>query len=243
MEEIVKICNNQLLLSGKIAIYTMVIPLIVAMIKWRSLNRILRFFFLYCLATLILNLVDLGYVYAVNNYTPFFKHWLEITDYSLNFLAILHQLKSFLLLGFFFSLLLANKNYGKGLWQLSLAISLVAVIAYIVEQGWRNYGVVGPTMLAFFLFATPFFYLWYLSRNSLSLPFPKNPYFLISLGLILPNLIGLILFFIGDSLRENDFCVFARFSIAKNCFVVLELLLFSLAFIRARFANFVEIKR
>lgn len=217
----------------------MLIPIIAALLRWKLLNKPLKLFFFFCLSYLLLNCLDFLYLFAVNNYTAFFGPWLAMTGNSLNFLLILYQLNNFIMLGWFFSLLLDDKNYGHGLKNTSIILSLAAILGYIIEKGWRNFGFFGPTAEAIFLFAIPLFYLWHLSRISHSVPSLKNPYFLISIGLAMPNLIGLFLYFVGDSIRAENFCLFARLSIARNCFVIIGQLLFALAFWRAHFTKYI----
>lgn len=239
MDDIIRICNQQYILSGKIYIFCMLLPVLVGLIKWSSLNKTLKWFFGYCLATLLVNGIELLYLSAANRYQDFFAPWFVITDNSLNFLLILYQLKNFLLLGWFFSSLLLKHGYGRFTWNLSIVLSLLAVAAYIFEQGWRNYGTIAPTLEACFLFVIPLFYLWHLSRTTLAIPFLKNSYFLISLGLALPNLIGLFLYFFAASIQAYDFCLFTRLGIAKNGFEILGQLLFALAFWRAHFTKYI----
>jgi len=232
-------CNLNLILSAKITIFTMVIPIISAIINFSSLNKALKLFFGYCMVNFSINCLELLYTYGVDNYTSFFRPWLVITDYSLNFLLILYQLTTFLFLGWFFSTLLSSFKYKTWIWRLSILLCITAVIAYIIEQGWKNYGVFGPTVEAIYSVVIPLLFLWYLSRKTLGVPLLKNPYFLISLGLAMPNLIGLFLFFIGDSLHANYFCLFARLSIAKNCIMTIGQFLFALAFWRAHFTKYI----
>ena len=240
-EELIKKCNQDLILSGKITIFTMLLPIVVAIIRWKKLNKPLKFFFAYCLATFLINCLELSYLEAVNNYTEFFIPWLEVTNYSLNFFLILYQLKGLLFLGYFFSLLFDAYGYRKIVWNASLILSLIAICTYILEQGWKNFGSYGATIDAIYISILPLSYLWFLTRATYEIPLMKNPYFLISLGLVIPNLIGLFLNFFGTSLQANHFCLFARFAITKNCFEILGQSLLALGFWRASYARFIKI--
>ncbi len=239
MENLIDSCNNSLILSGKIALLSTIIPIVFALLKWKLLTRGLKIFLRYIILYVLLNSLDFIYVYLVDNYTSFFESWLIITGYSLFFLLILYQLNNFLTLGHFFSYLLKERAYGKKIWGLSVFLSLLAILAYILEKGWKNYGTIGPSAEAIYLFIVPLFYLWYLSRATHSIPSLKNPYFLISLGLALPNLIGSFLYFTGDFIQAENFCLFARLSITKNCFYILAQFLFVLAFWRAHFTKYI----
>lgn len=219
-------------------IFCMLIPTMVALSKLQKLNKPLRIFLLYCLITFAVNVTELWYVY--NGGLPILKRWLVFTGGTTNFLLILHQIKNFICLGWFFSLVLSTTLYARWVWNISLLLSIVALIAYLLEKGWINYGTVGPIVETCFLVAVPLFYLWYLSTENLGIPLMKHPYFIIGLGLASVGVVTSLLFFLADPLQDNDFCLFARFSIAKNCFEIMGYLLFALAFWRARYARFLS---
>ena len=240
LTELEQRCNQLAVTFGSYAMFFLLLPILVALFRWKSLNKSLKIFFWFCVATLGLNLLELSYVHAVNNYTDFFMPWLKLTNYSLTFLFILYQIKNFAFLGWFFSDLL--KKYDAGSWIKWLSIGLIvsSIIAYVLEEGWRNFGVFGPTTQAIYLFIIPFFYLWYLFKNTLAIPIVKNPYFWISIGLITPNLIGLFHYFMADTLEEIDICLLARFTIAKNCFEIIGQILLCIGFWRATFAKYLD---
>ncbi len=235
------LCNDLLISFGRATILAMIIPIIAAIIYRKHLNKELKIFLGFCIAALFVNLLESSYIAAVNNYTSFFEKWLAFTDGTTNFFYILYQLKSFIFLGWFYSVLLVGHRYGRWIKILSIFLCLATIVSYIIEKGWRNYGVFGPTADAIFLFVIPLFYLWYLYRINLAVPILKNPYFWISLGLAVPNLIGLFLFFTGDAIYGSDFCLFVRFSIAKNVFLIISQILLFIGFSRARYAKYISL--
>lgn len=239
MTEAEKICNALLINFGKLTLATMILPIIVAFIKLKYLNKILKFFLYYCFATFSLNLLDILYIAAVNNYTDLFDKWLIITDGNVSFSMIIHQLKNFILLGWFYSRLLNEYSIGKWIWKLSLVLCTVVTISYIMEKGWKNYGVFGPTVEAIFLFTVPLLYLWYLYKSNLAFPFTKNSYFWISFGLAVTNLIGLFLYFTGDIILKEDFCLFVRFSTVRNFIEMIAQILLAIGFYHAPYAKYV----
>ncbi|MEL6719068.1 MAG: hypothetical protein AAFO82_02565 [Bacteroidota bacterium] len=245
MTQIEKLCNKLLISSGKVSTIFMLLPIVVAFLRIRYLNKALKVFLFYCIMTFIINSLDILYIYLVNNYTDQFNEWLQFTDGNLSFSMILHQVKNFLLLGWFFNLLLEDHGYkmGEWVWKSSIFLSVSVSISYIVEEGWKNYGFFGPTSEAIFLFVIPFLYLWYLYKSTLSFPVKKNPFFWISLGLATPNLIGLFLYFSGDAIREIDFCLFARFVTAKNGIDIIGQILLAIGFYYAPYAKYVTPKQ
>lgn len=238
MEESIAQINRYLALSGQVAIYMMIIPIIAGLLNWKKLDQALRTFFYYCLCFFLLNGLELLFLHAVEANPAFFDPFLQATGYTLIFSLIAYQLLSFLLLGYFFGLIFAPYGYQKGIWYLSIGLSILAIVAYITEQGWKNYGTFGPTSEAIFVVVLPLAYLWYLSRKTLGQSLLKSSTFLICLGLALPNLLSLIIFFTGDQLYEENFHLFAKLSILKNFFMLAGLLLFALGFWRARTTSF-----
>jgi len=232
-------CSEWLVLSGTVAIASMVIPIVFFILNRKEKQYVLFLFFIYCLATLSINTLELVYYKLIESYKDSFRPWLEITDYQLVFFQILHQLKNFALLGWVYSKLIKGYTSSKWLKNLIILLCTISIVFYIVEKGWRNYGTVAPTIEAIFLFIIPFFYLWYLFRTDLALPLQKNPFFWISLGLVIPNLLGLFLYFVGGTIQETDYCLFTRYAITKNGFEIIGQIMFAVAFSKAQFAKYV----
>ena len=116
----------------------------------------------------------------------------------------------------------------------------MALINYLFIEGYLVYGVFNPTADAVFAFALPLIYLGYLYRLDTMVPLSKNPYFWISLGLVVPNLISLIFHFVGNKLLETDFILFAKLTIAKNGITVIGHILIAIGFYYARYVNFLS---
>ena len=237
MTEAEEICLQIMISFGKPVIYSMILPILVALFYWKEFNKSLKIFFAYVVATLVINLLELWYITELSKYVS--EEWLELTCKSTNFFFIFHQLKNFAFLGWFYNVLLAAHGYGHWVKRLAAFLCMASVVFYIVEKGWCNYGAFGPTAEAIFMFALPFFYLWYLYRNDLSVPLTKNAYFWISLALAAPNLIGLFLFFTGETIQTDDFCLFTRIATVKNGFEIIGQVLLCIGFSRARFARFI----
>ena len=235
------ICNKTFLFWAEITIYCMLISIIAAFFYRKQLNDSLRLFWVYCIINFLINLAELLYVYAVNNYTSYFEAWLEVTDGRLNFLLIFYQLKTFALLGWFYSKTLSGYTSSNWLKTLSFFLCIIAIVIYIINEGWRNYGLFVPAAEAIFLFVIPFLFLWHLFRIDLALPILKNPYFWISLGLIIPNLLSLFLFFTGDTISETDYCFFTRLANTKNGFTIIGQIFIAIGFSKASFTKYVHV--
>ena len=78
-------------------------------------------------------------------------------------------------------------------------------------------------------------------RANLSLPVRHNPYFWLSLGVIIPNLLGVFFFLIGDAVHQEDYKLFTALSSFKNGFLILGQLLMGIGFWFAPFSKFVTL--
>lgn len=225
--------NSLTIASGQFIIPALCIPVIIGLWKWKDLNQPMKKFSIYLLVFFLINIFDLVYVLTAERYLEFFEPWLAFTNFTLTFSLIAYQLNTFILLGLFFTYLFPKPSDKMIIKVVSVGLAILVVITYILEQGWRNYGIIGPISEAGFCFIIPLIYLWHLSRRHLGIPLYKNPYFLISLGLILPNLIGFILFLLGNFILEHQPILFYQLSLLNNIFLVLSITLFSFAFWRS----------
>lgn len=234
---------NQLhIFYGRLTIATMILPIIVAMVRANYLNKTLKIFFWFCVINLVCNLTEQLFIWSVNNYTeawvPFLKKW-DIHD--TNFLQILYLITNFVFIGWFYGLLLDNKSkFGNYIKNGGFILAFFSIIIYLYIDGYNNAGSVNSTINTIFQFSLPALYLWFSYRSITILEFKKNPYFLISIGLLIPHLIGIFFEYVLDKIYETDFVLFVKFSFARNVFSVFAQLIFVYAFYYARYARFVE---
>lgn len=224
---------------GKVVTGTMLIPIAVGLWQWKYLSKALRIFFVYVCVTFGLFLLEHAFYYfAVTYYTdlkPFLDYW-AIQD--VNFLSILFQLDDLILLAWFYYLLFPPKQADRILW-VTIGLIILVVINYRYIEGYHVFGSVNYTVVAIFVTGVAFGYLYRLYRSQLTLPLTKNPYFWMSLALIIPQLIGLFLLLIGDISHEENYALFITMSLTKNVFLLVSQLLMAVGFWRARYARYV----
>jgi len=226
--------NNLLAFSGELIIPLLFLPVLVGLLHWKSLDKPLKIFFYSFLVYLLLNLFDLGYLYLAEAFLEEFKPWLEITGYTNTFTLIGYQLNTFLLLGLFFQYLFPSPSQKLVIRTLRYGFALLAIIAFICEQGWKFYGTIGPVTEALFRFSIPLVFLFYLSQKHLGVKLVNISYFWIALGLILPSLVGFLLFTLGKHLSTEEPILFCQLSLLKNIFVISSAVFYSIAFWRAK---------
>lgn len=236
--------NAFLILSGQLFVAAMLIPIITALIFRKEWNKPLEVFFWFLVVGLIGNLLELGFIWAtkIENYYHVFEDWLKEWEiYNTNFLSIIFYLKDFLLLGLFYSLIIPVKKLSRIIFWSGLIIALAALLNYCFIEGFREFGVINPGADAIFIALLPLLYLWLSQKQSLRIPLSKNPYLWISLGLLIPNLLSLFLYFTGNYVQKNDFILYAKFFVAKNAFEIIGLIFIAIAYAYARYVRFIDI--
>lgn len=232
--------NDLLLLFGKVTTIAMLIPVVVALSRKALHNRPLRVIFWYCLLSFLINAFEHTLIWAVNTYTSFFRPALDYWEIEyFFFLTILYYLKDFLLLGLFYSLIFPIQPFNRFILWSGRILALAATINYLFIDGYNVFGVFNPLTDAVFIVALPLLYLWFSQQQSLRIPLKKSPYFWISLGLLLPNLLSLFLYFTGDYIHRTAFILYAKFSTIKNAFEIAGQILIAIGFLHARYARFI----
>lgn len=226
---------------GRIVTLTMLLPIIVAFFQRNYLNKPLKNFTFYRLLAFLFNVLEhVFYNFAVKYYKliePYFVYW-KISDTS--FLSILYHLNNFAFLSWFYFLLLPHK-YGKLILWLGIFLFASSSINYLFIEGYRTLGIFNPTATALFTFGVAGFYLWYTYKTYLALPITKNPYFWLSIGLMLPYVVSFFLYLVEDIMQVDNYELFVTLSIVKNCFLIIGQFLMAIGFWRARYAQYIPL--
>lgn len=233
------------ILSGEGIIISYFFLVLYGLWQIKNIKMPLRIFFYYILATLLINLLEHGFIWGtrLSTYYHVFKPFLEYWQISNTFfLNILYYLKNTIFLGWFFIELIPPIS--KQLKILVFFTIIFEIIIYLFVDGYQNYGNVNPPFDALFCFALPFLYLWYLYRSPFltRITLYKNSFFWISLGLIMENLTGILYFFVADKVYDTDFILYSTLSIGKNVVLFIAIILFALAFYNTNLAKFLSSK-
>ncbi len=225
---------------GSLTTATMILLIIVAGSYKKYWNRALSAAFWYYLATFLLNVLRNLIIWSCRQYRDtcisILDYW-GITNYSC--LEIFFYIKDYIFLAWFFIVIFHDKRIKSAIKWASILIALASVINYLFIEGYKELGVFNPGINMFYVIALPLIYLWYSQRESLRIPLKKNPYFWISIGLLIPNLLALFFYIAGDSIRESDFKLYAILNSVKNGFEIIGYILVGIGFSRARFVRFI----
>ncbi|HMN91172.1 MAG TPA: hypothetical protein PKD70_11920 [Saprospiraceae bacterium] len=229
-------------LSNFFALITNIVfifPILIAFFRWQYLNKPLRVFLGYCVVTVLLNLLEWGFIQSTVAHWSFWEPILQKLGITNTFfLLILYHLKNFIFLGWFFSLLLTHPA-AKWVRGIVITLSIAAVVNYIFIEGYQEAGRFNPTADAIFTFILPLYYLWRLYRAVIDVALVKNAYFWISLGLLIPNVIALYFYFTSPDLHNEDYCLFLWVNMIKNFFEIIGSTLLAIGFWRAPFVKYI----
>ncbi len=231
-----------LIIIARITVAATCLPIIIAALKRKDLNKPLRIFLMYCVLSLVVNVSEQFFLwYASKNYASlevYFKYF-DIQDTS--FIGILYYVLDFIFLGWFYTLLLGKNHQGRIVLWISYLLLLVCVLNYLFIEGYKVYGKFNPAADAIFIFVLAAYYLFFLFKSNLSLPLYKNPYAWISLGLMIPHIIGIFLFIVGDVVHKENYYLFTTLSSLKNGFLIIGQILMAIGFYRAPYTRFITL--
>ncbi|GAB3321526.1 hypothetical protein GCM10027299_16080 [Larkinella ripae] len=229
--------NDLLTQFGQFTIVMMLLPALVALVRYRYLNKPGRVFFGYLVATISVNIIEQLFIWStdVNTYysfwEPYLIRWQIDNTY---FLQILAYLKNFLFLGWFYGLILVPVGIGQWTFRISVLLALLALIDYVWISGYNQPAVLTPTLSGLYTTLLPMLQLWFLIQQQHKVSLVKIPYVWFSTGLILANLFTLLFFLFNEKIYQTDFLLFVKMSLARNCLEIVSQVLFAYGFWQAK---------
>ncbi len=209
-----------------------IITIIMALKNKRYLNQALRYFLYYCLCFLGLEVLTHC---IIRFYSSFFEPILDIFGIeNMNFLGIFYFLRNFLLLGLFYSLLLAPRKIAQWIRYVGIGLAVACTINYLFIEGYKGFGVFNPTVDAIFCFVVPLIYCRVMFQQDDNIPLSKNPYFWITIGQLQVALIGFFLFFTEDYIIKSDPELFNKLAVGRNILMIIEQIMYAIAFYYAK---------
>lgn len=239
--------QEYLILTGKIVTVCYMLPILIGIWRWSFLDKSLRLFFIYIVATFLLNALEQLFMWATRlsihyyDLKPYLDYW-EITNPM--FMYILFYLKNALLLGWLYSTALASTpRISQRIGWVAVGLAAFELLSYFFIDGYKGYGNLNPTLDGIWCFALPMLYLWFMYKQTqITIPLTKNSFFWISFGLILTNLIGLLFFYTADKLYESDVVTYSIVFMIKNSTTIAAIVFYCIAFYRANYIRFIRNK-
>lgn len=239
MDQTIKYYNLLTVYSIKILIVLQLVPLLIGFVKWKYFNKPMKVFWTFCFVYLLLEVFVQALIWAVSNYYEYFKPLVlvfHVKDFS--FTNILYYMNNFSLLGYFFILVLKQHSISNWIKWSSILLFFSSIINYLFIEGYRVVGFFNPSADALWCFILPCIFMWYLFSQESKVPISKNPYFWINLRLIVPNLIALILHFVGNKIQSTDTILYLKINLAKNAIWAIGLIFASIGFYYARYTKY-----
>ncbi|MBL7783229.1 MAG: hypothetical protein JNM22_18510 [Saprospiraceae bacterium] len=219
------------------------LPLVVGIIKRSYFNKALKVYWLFLLVSLLLYALEPAFIWMVKRDLDFWIPVLKACSISdTNFLRYTFHINNFTLLGWFLYLILKPRSVTMALttrW-LSIALLIAVTINYFFIQGYNVAGGFNSTVSALYCFTLPLLSMWFIFNHESRVPLGHNPYFWINLGLIIPNILGIFLYFAGDILSREDYVLYARLNIAKYLIEMLAQILTAIGFYYAKNVKYLQ---
>ena len=227
------------MLLGQIAALVMILPILFAIVNLRYLNKALKLMFWFSLIRLIVSISVQIIIWCVNKYKDFFIPILKFLDInSLDCMSIFAHLNYFGILGWYFYLVMENRNIKSLVKGISISLFIAALVNYLFIEGYKVQSVFNSTVANIFCFVLPMIHLWYLYNQDSKVPISKNPYNWVSLGLVIPNLLGLITSLFGKKLEETDLTLYLQIEIAYSILQIIGYILITIGFYYARYTKY-----
>ena len=222
----------------------MFITLIVALNTKKYWSKPIRIIYYYCVINLLSALLLRLIYWLVGNFKDFFIPILkrfEITDMS--FMAILAHLNNFILLGWYFILVFNSNRVSILVRFLYLFFTITSIINYLFIEGFNVHSIYNSIASAVFCFAFSSLHLWYIFNDTDSkVPLLKNPYYWISLGLLVPNIMNTFMYLVGKKLEETDSSMFLLSNIFSDILQILGYIFVAIGFYYARYTKYLPQK-
>lgn len=191
----------------------------------------LRIFTIYLILILFIDSIISFSADIVRNYYSFFENFLlKFKIDNTHFLTIFHYLTEILFLGLYFSKILKNKN----IVSITIIYFISAILIYFYFDDYHKFGTVNSNLLNLFDIILPITYINYFFKSKLKIKPLSNINFLISLGILMPNLINLVFSFFAENLHFNNFPLYVKIKLATNFIDILGYSLFAFAFIKLK---------
>jgi hypothetical protein len=224
-------------ISSKIATFIYLIPIIVALLNYKQLNKPLKLFLIYSIIAQLAAFLLISFIWFVDNYTKFSMPYLEYWKISdTNFLGIIAHLNNFIFLGLYFSLLLPIRL----IKPIAITLSVFAFINYLFIEGYNVYGTFNPIASVIFSFILPAIQSWFLFTKESKVSISKNPYFWICIGLLFPNITTLFLEFSGSKIYSTDYDLFCKISVFSVLTLIIGKIFIAIGFYYARYTEYLH---
>ncbi len=232
--------NEALFRSGQYSLFFIVFTIIIGLKQRTYWNIQFKtiFFYLVFDFLIVISMQLMGWLtnHNGNYWQPFFE---SLNINNTNCFAILSYFH-ILILGVYFSTAIPSKKAKIYTKYLSIFLFLIIAFDYFFFTGYNNYSSFSQTILAIYGLILPSIHLWYIYRDDSKVALNKNPYFWISLGLLLPNIMTLWLELFGSTLYDEDFILFCQVSIGNSVFYCISMMLIARGFYFARYAKYLS---
>lgn len=237
--------NKMIFRSGKIVQIFSFVLMFYAFVKRDILMVTIPSFYWYCYGLAAYNFLELlcsdvllsGKYQFVTIIFPFLQNQFGIQDF--NFTGPFNYLIKFIFLGLFFRDLCKNRQEKYFFQYLIYVMVLFELVQVFVFKSYQGYDSLSSTLKNIFILGGTGLFTYKLYRTSSNgISLQKNPYFWITLGLMLPALAEIFLEFIFTKLYQTDLLSFYKLYLIRNASQISGFTLLVIGFWQAKFLRF-----
>jgi hypothetical protein len=237
--------NKMIFRSGKIVQIFSFVLMFYAFVKRDILIVTIPKFYWYCYGLAAYNFLELlcsdvllsGKYQFVTIIFPFLQNQFGIQDF--NFTGPFNYLIKFIFLGLFFRDLCKNRQEKYFFQYLIYVLVLFELVQVFVFKSYQGYDSLSSTLKNIFILGSTGLFTYKLYRTSSNgISLQKNPYFWITLGLMLPALAEIFLEFIFTKLYQTDLLSFYKLYLIRNASQISGFTLLVIGFWQAKFLRF-----
>jgi hypothetical protein len=235
MNETEKVYNNLLIASGYFPTFAWLFPIIFFYFKGTTLNKMLQYFFRFSILMFIFNVLVFMFIWSIDNQSIFWKPYLNYWHIeNVLFTRIFFHLNCFIFLGLCYFTIIPIKILIQYKYWIITLICIISLIIYFYIDDYRGYGSIGQNLYHIFIITITLMHLNYLFKAKLGSILSQNPFFWISIGLLIPNALTLFFQFTAQNLYETDFMTYCKIYILTNFieFIGIGLISFGITKIR-----------
>lgn len=217
LTEYEKYFNQVLINFDGISLLFWLVPLPFILYYWNKLNRPLKLFGVYVFVLFFLHLAEQIHIWIVLKNDPYWELMKKLHIKDTNFLNITYRLACFSLVGTFYNTILPETIRQKitGI-RFIFILCLLSVLIYIFIDGYSHFGTINSLMSRWFQIILSLLCIRKISKSGLNQTIWKNSFFLISLGILIPNVVSLFISFLGSGLQQSNFVLYVKVIIFRN---------------------------
>ena len=223
--------NKMLILFDRISILFSLIPLMYIWKVYYTKDKAIKVFTYFILASILLHIIEHIHIWIVLTYDPYWEIMKKLNIRDTNFFNIFYRLNIYIFLGIFYEEIIVRRTIHQiSIIHICCILIIFSILIYFFVDGYNQFGTVNSIVSRSFQILFSLISINQIFKSKLNTSIWKNPYFLINLGILLPNSFTLLLSFLSDTFHKTNFILYVQSVIIRNVITLLGEIFFTMAF-------------